>query len=68
MILAPSVQQALGYACDLLRNSTLSVSKVAALCGFSDPAYFHRRFKGRFASTPLEYRNAGKKAPPSRRD
>lgn len=35
-----------------------SVSQVAFDCGFSDPAYFCRRFKIRIGRTPSEYKNS----------
>jgi AraC-like DNA-binding protein len=40
----------------LLRRHDLTISEVAAACGFNDPAYFCRVFKQRTQLTPLLYR------------
>jgi len=39
------------------RFADLSVSEVAAQCGFLDPSHFARRFRQKFAQTPLIFRN-----------
>ena len=44
------------YACELLENSSLPVVRIAALCGYDDPGYFHRCFHRETGSTPLLYR------------
>lgn len=40
----------------LLKESLLKMAGVAAECGFSDVAYFHRVFKERTGETPREFR------------
>ena len=40
----------------LLENGELPIEKVAEAVGFSDPAYFSRRFKGILGISPLKYR------------
>ncbi len=35
----------------------LGVTQIAYACGFSDSAYFSRRFQARFGMSPTEYRN-----------
>lgn len=47
----------LGHACDMLKNSNLSISKVAFSCGFSDAYYFSRLFKEKNNMSPTEYRD-----------
>ena len=42
-------------ALNLLRNENLSVSEVAARCGFDDSNYFARCFKTHFGKTPREF-------------
>nr|MBA3710378.1 helix-turn-helix transcriptional regulator [Planctomycetota bacterium] len=46
----------LALAGKLLRNSYLSVSEVAAACGYQDANYFSRLFRAHFAETPLHWR------------
>jgi len=36
--------------------SDLPIAEVAARCGFSDPSYFSRRFRRRYAQAPLRFR------------
>ena len=40
----------------LLTGSTLSVSKIAELCGFNSTSYFIKTFRERMDMTPLQYR------------
>ena len=40
----------------LLRESTLSIERVAELCGFSDTRSFTRRFRERYGCPPLRFR------------
>ncbi|MBN1671082.1 MAG: helix-turn-helix transcriptional regulator [Kiritimatiellae bacterium] len=43
-------------ACTLLRTTELTTEAVADRCGFSDPAFFFRTFRGMMATTPSAYR------------
>ena len=45
-------------ACDLLKESTLSISEISEQCGFSSCQYFSTRFKKLLACTPREYRHS----------
>lgn len=40
----------------LLENTSLSVSEIAAMSGYSDPCYFSREFKKKTGIAPSEYR------------
>ena len=42
---------------ELLKNSTLSVTEIAARTGYGDSNYFSRIFKKSCGKTPREYRN-----------
>ena len=44
-------------ACQLLQDSSLTVSEVAFQCGFADPKYFSRTFRQSMGVTPTEYKN-----------
>lgn len=44
-------------ACELLRETTLSVKEVASLLGYSDPFYFSRIFKSVNGVAPSYYRS-----------
>lgn len=44
-------------ASHLLCNRDLSVSEIAAACGFSDQSYFSKVFSARFGMSPTEYRH-----------
>jgi two-component system response regulator YesN len=46
----------LANACQLLRQMDLSVAEIAARVGFEDPAYFDRKFRQRFQSSPRAMR------------
>ena len=46
----------LNQAKQLLVSENLSVSEIAALCGFSDLFYFSRSFRSKTGLTPSEYR------------
>jgi AraC-like DNA-binding protein len=41
---------------ELLSSSHARIREVAYQCGFSDEAYFNRRFRQQFAKTPKQYR------------
>ena len=44
-------------ACALLRESSLTMSEIAAQCGFGDPNYFSRIFRKKTGAAPSEYKN-----------
>jgi len=44
-------------ATNLLKDRRLSVSQVSYACGFEDPAYFCKVFRGTFGSSPISFRN-----------
>ena len=46
----------------LLQSTTKPISLISDGLGFCDQFYFSRRFKKRFAMSPMEYRKAGRKA------
>ena len=46
----------ISHAKSLLGNSVFKIETVAAYCGFSDPAYFHRVFRRATGTTPNSYR------------
>lgn len=48
-------------ACELLQKSNKSIGEISALCGFNDPNYFARCFKGHFGTSPAEYRKQFKR-------
>ena len=48
----------LHVARELLRTSNLSVSEIAAQCGYQDNSYFCLRFKVKMGQTPLSYRQS----------
>lgn len=48
----------LEQACNLLKESNLSISKIAFSCGFNDAYYFSRLFKEKKSESPTEYRNS----------
>lgn len=53
----------MGHARELLCNTSLSISQVAAYCGFADPSYFHRLFRRAAGTTPRRYRLAEQGSP-----
>lgn len=50
------IRRRLETAENLLKTTTLPVSEVARLSGFSDPAYFSRLFQSRVGLSPLQFR------------
>lgn len=44
----------------LLRNSTLSVTEIAQMLGFSDASYFIRFFRAQTGATPRKWRKSGR--------
>lgn len=51
------IQQRLAHACELLKNTSHNISKIANYCGYQDTAYFCRLFRKKIGSTPSEYRS-----------
>lgn len=51
-------------AARLLRESALSVTEIAAACGFADPGYFGKVFRKVFGTTPGDYRKGCSPASP----
>ena len=48
----------------MLARSNLTISQVAAACGFADPLYFSRRFRVTHGIAPSAYRRSGAAAVP----
>lgn len=48
--------QRLKYSCKLLATTKEPIVHIAYQCGFNTVAYFNRRFKEKYGSTPTEYR------------
>ena len=51
------------YAKLLLVNTTLPVTRIASLCGYRDPAYFHRCFRKSDGESALQYRRNARRQP-----
>ena len=49
----------LSRAATLLSRSNLTVTEVAAACGFRDPLHFSRRFRAIYGRSPRSYRGGG---------
>ena len=47
----------LSHAQKLLKNTTLTISDISELCGFSDPYYFSRLYHKYFGVSPRTWRN-----------
>lgn len=43
------------YACELMEDGHTGVTKISAMCGFSDPLYFSKTFKKHMGLSPTEY-------------
>ena len=50
------IHERVRLACGLLENGDLSVTELAAQCGFEDGNYFSRQFKKIMGTSPLQYR------------
>ena len=50
----------IGEACNLLKNSQLSIAEIAASVGFSDKFYFSRVFKKSMGMPPSRYLNSAR--------
>lgn len=53
------------HACELLQNSELSITEVAAFVGYDDVRYFSRFFRARNGLTPSEFRRRSRHAGPA---
>ena len=51
----------LEHACELLRDTTLSVEKIVGQCGLKDVSSFYRNFYDYAGTTPHKYRKQNKK-------
>lgn len=49
-------QQRLSYACDMLQNTTKSITEITYEAGFPNMRTFHRCFKKQFGCTPTEWK------------
>lgn len=50
------IQSRINYACELLKNTDLSVSEISEKCGYDSDSYFMRQFRHLKNCTPSEYR------------
>lgn len=50
------IQNRIEYACELLKNTDLSVSDISEKCGYDSDSYFMRQFRQCKKCTPSEYR------------
>lgn len=50
------LQLRITHACDLLRNTDHTISKIATYCGYQDLSYFSRLFRKKTGMTPTQYR------------
>jgi AraC-like DNA-binding protein len=48
----------IGKACDMLLSGMYTVTEVAEVCGYEDPAYFSRAFKKIMGKSPSRYKTA----------
>lgn len=53
---ADVIESRVQYACELLKNSQLSVKEISDCCGYSSSSYFVRQFRKKMGVTPGEYR------------
>ena len=51
-------QRRLARAKYLLKNSSMAMGEIQAVCGFESPSYFSRAFKAEFDVTPTEYKKS----------
>lgn len=62
------IRARIGHACELLRETDLSVKEIAAALGYDDQFYFSRVFKSVSSVSPRDYRGLmAESACPSRR-
>lgn len=50
------IQNRIEYACELLKNTDLSVSEISEKCGYENDSYFMRQFRKYKNCTPSEFR------------
>ena len=48
------------HACQLLRDTSISVTEIAFACGFTDPKYFSKTFRQMVGTSPSNYRTNGR--------
>ena len=58
----------LHHACEMLRETTLTVKEIADRCGFYDSNYFIKLYKSRFNCSPNRMRKQMNPFPPGRPD
>ena len=46
--------QKLSYACELMRNTGMNISQIAAYLGFCDVFYFSKRFNEKYGNSPTQ--------------
>ena len=46
----------LSNACEMLRQTDLSITEISHYCGFDDSLYFSRKFRKKYMMSPSEYR------------
>ena len=54
------MQTKLGFSCELLRQTKLSINEIAGKIGYIDPQYFTRVFTKHFGLSPTSYRTKNK--------
>src|SRR5688572_1339049 len=54
-----TVQAKINRACQLLTESTLTISQIADALGYEDIYFFSKQFKRKMNVTPTQYRRAG---------
>ena len=50
------IRSRIDYACELLKNTDLSISRISEKCGYENDSYFMRQFRQYKYCTPSEYR------------
>ncbi|MGC6423414.1 MAG: AraC family transcriptional regulator [Lentimonas sp.] len=55
------IESRIGWACELLSQSELSIDQIAEHVGFSDRFHFSKSFKQHAGVSPASYRNQGQK-------
>ncbi len=53
----------LQHACELLRNSTMSITEISYAVGFPSASYFGKQFKQLYNTSPSSYRNIRAETP-----
>lgn len=52
------IDMRLEHACDLIANTEMSITEIAAACGYSSASYFIAEYKKHFGITPLRQRQS----------